>query len=216
MIRAALFDMDGLLFDTENLHNLVLARLGDEYGAPVTFEMLLDMLGTNEDACSIYLRERYPFLDTTAFWADFHRGIEEYVRANGMPIKTGAREILDALRQHGIKTALVTSSQTSDLECYMGLSGFGECFDVFVTGDMGLKSKPEPDVYLRAAEKLGVSIGDCVVLEDSLAGLTAGHRAGATTIMVPDIKPYAGPFVPVTDHVVPTLLEARDLILEKL
>jgi len=214
MFKAALFDMDGLLFDTGALHAKVLAALGPSFNIEITYPMLLDMLGANETACSRYLLDRFPFLDTEKLWEVFHQALKDYVAANGMPMKPYAAEILHQLRANGLKTALVTSSQTTDVTCYMKASGFQDCFDAFVTGDMGLPSKPAPDVYRRAAELLGVKSADCVVLEDSPFGLKSGRDAGAYTIMVPDLKPYIDEYASFTDCVVPTLKEAYERILK--
>lgn len=215
MIRAALFDMDGLLFDTEQVHMQAAIDCGVKHGHAITKQMTIDTLGVNEKGCSAYFKERFPTFDPETFWADFHQYLYDYVREKGMPLKPYCREILENLRANGVKLALVSSSQSSDINFYLDRTGLHEYFPVIISGDMGLKSKPEPDVYLRAAELLGVDIHECAVLEDSPYGLASGRSAGARTYMVPDLKPYTEEMAAITDIVVPTLKEACEDILSR-
>ena len=216
MIQAALFDMDGLLFDTENLHMIAAVECGKKLNMPVTYELMVSSLGINEETCSVMFRKVVPSFDPDIFWPAFHHYLYDYIREKGMPLKPYCREILETLRQNGIKMALVSSSQSSDIDFYLEHSGLREYFSAIISGDMGFKSKPAPDVYLHAAELLQVDIHACAVLEDSPSGLASGRAAGARTIMVPDLKPYTEEMAPNCDLVVPSLREACEDILSRI
>ncbi len=212
MIRAALFDMDGLLIDSEAIYARGVQAVMGGLGVCITDDMLARALGTNQQTTNQIFAEGNPGYDGD----QLHRALGEYVVRNGydrhMPLKPGAREILEHLTARGVRCALVTSSPRIQADTYLGGAGLMEYFDAVVTGDDHLPSKPAPDVYLRAAALLGVEIGDCAVLEDSWNGLRAGRAAGAMTIMIPDLAPYGPEIAPCCDHVAKDLMEAEALL----
>ena len=103
-----------------------------------------------------------------------------------MEVKPGIRELLQYLKEHGIRTAIATSSPIERTVRYLSSVGLDKSFDELVSGYMVEMGKPEPDIYLYAAEKLGVKPSECMVLEDSPAGILAAHRAGCLPVMIPD------------------------------
>ncbi len=213
MIRAALFDMDGLLIDSERVYARGVQAVMGGLGVNITDDMLMRSLGTNQAATHAIFAEGNPAYDGPALF----RALGEYLTENGydrrMPLKPWAREILENLTARGVLCALVTSSPADQAERYLGGPGLLPLFSAAVTGDLRLPSKPAPDVFLRAAELLGVDIHDCAVLEDSWNGLRAGRAAGAVTIMVPDMAPYGPGIADCCDHVVRDLREAEAIIL---
>ena len=106
-----------------------------------------------------------------------------------MPEKPGLRALLSWLRDSAVKTAIATSSERRFVDFYMAHADLEHPFDAIVTGDQVARSKPEPDIFLRAAAELGVSPADCVALEDSYNGIKAAHAAGMRPVMVPDLLP---------------------------
>jgi HAD superfamily hydrolase (TIGR01509 family) len=106
-----------------------------------------------------------------------------------LPFKSGAPEIFDEMKKRGIKIALVTSSGQKTVAQYLQMSGLEGVFDVVLTGESVTHGKPHPEVFLIAAERLGVAPAHCVVVEDSPNGVRAGHAAKMFTVMVPDLHP---------------------------
>lgn len=212
MIRAALFDMDGLLIDSERIYAQGVKAVMGRLGIFISDDMLARSLGTTVETTNAIFAEDNPRYDGPALY----RALNGYLRETGydqaMPLKYWAREILQHLTARGVACALVTSSPLAQAEKYLGGPGLLPLFSAVVTGDMHLPSKPAPDCYLRAAELLGVDIRSCAVLEDSWNGLRAGRAAGAVTVMVPDLAPYDPGIAACCDHVVQNLMEAEAIL----
>ena len=209
MIRGALFDMDGLLIDSERVYARGLQECAGELGYVLSDAALLAALGTNEETTDRIFAAEAPGYDG----AEMRRVLGDWLTRNGydrrMPLKPHAREILERLTARGVRCALVTSSPLHQAEAYLAPRGLFSLFSAVVTGDLGLPSKPAPDVFLRAAEQLGLDIRDCAVLEDSHNGLRAGRAAGAVTVMVPDLAPYNAAIAPCCDFGASDLAEAE-------
>ena len=130
-----------------------------------------------------------------------------------VPLKPGVPELLDVLDVHRVPRAVATSNDRFLVEGYLKGLGILDRFDAVVTGDMVRRSKPEPDIYLAAAEALGVAPADCLVLEDSPNGLKSGRAAGMRTCMVPDRIPYTDALRPYVDDVRASLDDVIPMIL---
>lgn len=214
MLKAALFDMDGTLFDTEGLGLQLEIDAGAEMGYPVTMQMAHDLLGVTEKAGTEYLHQFFPTLNGEEYWRRFAAGMRAHIEKNGTPLKKGCVEIITALREKGIPYAIVSSSSRPVIEFYLKHSPLEGMFDTIVSGDLNLRSKPAPDCFLRGAQLLDVSPENCCVLEDSLNGLRAGRAAGMHTIMVPDIIPYGAQHEGLVDYVAGDLIDALRHIKE--
>lgn len=214
MFEAALFDMDGLLFDTEGLGLQIEIDAGAAMGYPVTMQMAHDLLGVTESAGTEYLHRFFPALDGEEYWRRFAASMREHIEKNGTPLKKGCAEIIMSLRERHIPYAIVSSSSRKVIDFYLSRSPLDGMFDTIVSGDLGLRSKPAPDCFLKGAELLHVDIKNCCVLEDSLNGLWAGRAAGAHTIMVPDIIPYGAQHKGLVDYVAKDLIDALCHIME--
>lgn len=216
MIQATLFDMDGLLFDTEELGVTACKQLGRERGYAITRDMVLKTLGANMRWSNEFYGNLFPGFNGEEFWQAFRVFMREYAEKNGTPLKPYAKEIIAKLKEAGIKVALVSSSPEVTISHYLTRANMLDAFPVIISGGMGLPSKPAPDVFLRAAELLGVQPANCAVLEDSPNGLAAGRAAGMYTVMVPDLIPADDPRVNGNrDAVCPTLREACELLLAR-
>ena len=189
-LRAAIFDMDGLLFDTENLYLTYSKAAKDEMGFSIPEELHVETIGrTVEDTRRIFLEhlgQNFPldtFLDKTK------ELVNEHVARYGIPVKPGAVELLKELRRHGVIILLASSSPVSTIEENLSAANMRSFFDLIVSGDEVEHGKPAPDIFLLAAERGGVAPEECLVFEDSNNGVLAGCAAGMRTVMVPDVKP---------------------------
>jgi len=187
-LRGVILDMDGLIFDTEALYLRGWSVVGEALGIPLTAEDAKDAIALSDRCADALFRERYG----DAFSIEkaipiMSEWIKAELTASGMPIKPGAREFIEYLHEQKIPFALGTSNHLHVAEAYLANADLLHYFDIMVTSDIVGAVKPAPDIFLKAAELLGLPPAQCLVLEDSRVGVTAGHAAGCPTIMVPDL-----------------------------
>lgn len=206
-IEAVLFDMDGLLFDTENLAVGASLNAAREQGFSIGQELTISLLGTNLELGTELLLRELPGLDPAGFWRDFDAHIWSHIEEKGLPIKPFAGELLAWLGERGYIIGLCSGSPRHMVEGYLRVAGFENCFSAVLAGDddLSLRSKPAPDMYLRLAGMLKADPAGCLVLEDSPKGLQAGRAAGMRTVMIPDLAPYTEQLAPFVDQVYPDL-----------
>jgi len=189
-IAAVLLDMDGTLLDTEKVYfdSLVAALDSCGYRDDVV-PMCHAMVGLPGPDCERMLLDRYggdfPLAEISRA---FVARRDEFLGA-GLPLKRGTIELLDALHAAQCPFAIVTSSSRRTADQHLTLAGIRSRFETILTRDDVTRGKPSPDLYLLAAQRLGVQPHACVAVEDSNHGVTAAHAAGAITIMVPDLVP---------------------------
>jgi len=186
-ITAVLFDMDGLVLDTEKLYTRFWQEAACACGYPMTKEQALGMRSLNRGAG---LAKMQSYFGSEVDY-DFIRQkrielMDAFVEKEGVILKPGIHELLAFLKERGIKTAIATSSPIERTVLYLTSVGLQNSFDELVSGYMVERGKPEPDIYLYAAKKLGAEPCNCMVLEDSPAGILAAYRAGCVPVMVPD------------------------------
>ena len=209
--QAIIFDMDGLLLDSERVGLEVMPQCGMRQGYDIPRWQVSHTIGSNKQSSSDYYHQFYPDLDTDRLFSDFKNAMCDLARDGKIPLKKGARELLEAVKKRNIPMAVASSSGQSTIAAYLDSTGINAYFDALVTGS-GLPSKPAPDIFLKAAETLGASPEKCLVLEDSLNGIKAGRAAGMTVVMVPDVFPYTDDLAPYVDHVAPDLAAVIPLL----
>lgn len=188
MIKAVVFDMDGVLFDTERLAQEAWKAVGREEGVELPDSLILQCVGLDitqarELFCRHFGRE-VPF----DRWRELRIAkVFETIRENGMPEKPGLYEILDYLNRRGIKKALATSSHRSTVDGYFNVCRIGSYFDAVISAEAVEKRKPDPAIYRKAAAELGLKPEECMAVEDSPVGVLSAFRAGLKPVMIPDL-----------------------------
>lgn len=181
--KGILFDMDGVLLDSEPVHERAIVALSGELGDPITDRNLLfSFKGAPEKSMAATLRAIYPSSalsedEIILRKIDLYAGLFEQVR-----LIPGAREFLAKVRDRGLKTSLTTSASRSTQRLAFETFQLGEYFDAVITGEDITRGKPHPEPYLLSASRLGLDPKDCVVIEDSINGVRSGHAAGCRVI----------------------------------
>lgn len=185
-----IFDMDGVLFDSEQLVLDSWEKVGEKYGLADVRQTLTDCIGTNKEKTEEIVYEHYgKDFDYEKYSKEASVLFHEYVRENGLPVKKGVRELLQYLKEEEIPVGLASSTRLAVVEEELRQAGLYDYFRVVVGGDQLKRSKPEPDIYLMACEKMGVSPKNAYAVEDSYNGIRAAYTAGMMPIMVPDLLP---------------------------
>jgi len=214
--RGLLFDMDGVLVDTEKLYNRFWREAAADFGFEMTAEDALHLRAANPEVATAYLKTRFGDGFDYAKTKQHRRELmRDYVDRNGVEPKKGARELLPWLRQNGYRSALATASPMERVEKYLAAVGILDCFDAFVCGPDVVKGKPEPDIYLAAAGKLGLRPEECMALEDSPSGILAAVRAGCRTVCIPDLDRPDAETQKALYACVDSLADVKRLLLEE-
>ena len=209
--QAVIFDMDGLLMDSERVGLDVMHDCGLLQGYDIPVAMVRETIGSNKQSSSDLYHRFFPALDTDRLFLDFKNAMCDLAKQGKIPLKKGARDLLEEIRRWEIPMAVASSSGLETIRIYLQSVGVIDYFDALVTGN-GLPSKPAPDVFLKAAATLRAEPEKCLVLEDSLNGIKAGRAAGMTVVMVPDVFPYTDDLAPYVDHVMPDLAAVIPLL----
>ncbi len=187
-MRAVVFDMDGVLFDTEVICMRSWVAVAEKNGLPDMEEIFPRCIGGNADRSRKIVLEAY---GENFDYAGFRQQASDWfwndIEKNGLPVKPGAEEILQWLKENGWTVGLASSTRRSTVEEHLKQAGFWDFFSAVVTGDMVQRSKPEPDIYLLACERLSARPSETYAIEDSPNGVRAAHAAGMKTLMVPDM-----------------------------
>ena len=212
MIQAVIFDMDGLLIDSERIGLHVMRESGLRQGTDLPLDRICHTLGASYQSSCDYYHRFYPDLDVHALFVTFSQLMKEKAEKGELPLKKGALALLRHLEGRGIPRAIASSSPLHMVEAYLKSTGVLTCFSVFATGSDNLPSKPNPDIFLTAAQRLQVSPAACLVLEDSVNGVKAGRAAGMQVCMVPDLIPFTAELAPYCDHVAEDLSQVIPLV----
>jgi beta-phosphoglucomutase-like phosphatase (HAD superfamily) len=187
--HAIIFDMDGLLLDSEPLYQEAWQLAAQSLGYEIDDGLYMNLVGRSSvEADRLFLQifgETFPVHDFNQRWESHWQAL---VKQYGVALKPGVPMLLDWLDQQMLARAVGTSSNQSEAELCLSLAGIHDRFPTIVTVEQVAAGKPAPDIFLEAARRLSVPPEDCLVLEDSNAGVEAAHAAGMTVVMVPDLQ----------------------------
>lgn len=213
MIKALLFDMDGLIFDSEKVVQRSWNMAGNTLGYGDIGNHIYNTLGMNAKSRGKYFKDVFGEDFPNDRFRDLAReNFYTIVEKEGLAVKPGARELIRYAKQLGQRTAVVSSSRRPYVEEMFKKAGLYEYFDTFVCGDMVEKSKPDPEIYEKACKQLGVKPEYCVAFEDAPAGVESAAAAGVYVIMVPDLVQPDRQIRHKTWMVINTLDEAIDIL----
>lgn len=214
-IGAVVFDMDGVIFDSERLILVCWEKVGQKHGLVGIKEAALDCIGTNAVKTKEIMKEHYgEAFPYEAYSKEASVMFHEVVNRDGLPVKKGVRELMEYLKAQSIPMALASSTRLQVVTQELQQAGLYEYFRAVVGGDQLKRSKPAPDIYLAACEKLGVEPADAYAIEDSYNGIRASHSAGMRPIMVPDLLPATEEMYEKSIAVLDNLVMVKDFFQE--
>jgi HAD superfamily hydrolase (TIGR01509 family) len=196
-MKAVIFDMDGVIIDSQSIADTLLAQTAKKFGVHLSEQELHNMHGIPFEIFWQQIKEKYNLPETAEFYGD-HYDVEKEIRLYHklMPIK-GISQLLEDLKAHNIPLALATSASRYRMLKVLDIFELRETFAAMVTKDDVTHAKPDPEIFIKAAEKLHIPNKECIVIEDAIHGLKAARLAGMkcvlywnkTTPVDPSIKP---------------------------
>jgi HAD superfamily hydrolase (TIGR01509 family) len=212
-LKAVLFDMDGLMIDSEPLSQRAWQRALSDWGYTLTPETYARVIGiTVRNALEIYKEVFGPDAPIDTIFVRKQQYFDEILANDGMVIKAGLLDLVDWLDGHGIARAVASSTSRPLLNQKLATAGLTGKFDVIASGDEVQHGKPAPDIFLLAAERLGIAPANCVVLEDSNAGIKAAQAAGMLPVMVPDLLPPTEETKTLTPYIFTSLVDVKKFL----
>ena len=187
-IRGILFDMDGLVLDSEALYTRFWREAAHALGFPMTVEQSLGMRSLGKKLGQPYLESLFgPTVDYTTLRNKRIQLMDAYVAQHGIAVKPGIYELLDYMDEHGIAAAITSSSPMAFIERHLSDADLLHRFQKLCSGHAIPNGKPAPDIYLLGAKELGLKPEECLALEDSPTGILSAYRAGCLPVMIPDL-----------------------------
>lgn len=210
---ALIFDMDGLMLDSERIAQVAWRRAARDQGFDFSDEVFRGVIGLKLPDVEAYLRRElsrdFPF---ETVYRRKQAYVDEIVEVSGLPLKPGLLELLDAIEARRLKKAVASSSPRRVVENNLERVGLSGRFDALVGGDQVERGKPAPDIFLAAAGELDAPPQSCLVLEDSNAGVQAAHAAGMAVIMIPDMLPPTETTLALALAILPSLENVNGLL----
>lgn len=214
-IKGVVFDMDGLMFDSERIVKYSWDVAGERMGYGKLGDNIFHTLGFNVEKRKQHFQERYgedfPF---ERFRDEYRKAFWEYENEHGLPAKKGLHELIEVLQNRRIPMAVATSSSHEYALKNLRREKIEDCFAAIITGSMVSEAKPSPEIYLKACQSIGVEPGMAAALEDSYNGIRSAKGAGMITIMIPDLLRDSAPVEHLLDGKMESLLDVAKWIEE--
>jgi HAD superfamily hydrolase (TIGR01509 family) len=207
-IEAVVFDMDGVMFDSERIVQYSWDLAGEKLGYGKLGHHIFQTMGLNVVRREAYFKkcfgDQFPFAQ---FCDEYRRVFQDYVDENGLPVKLGLYELLETLKEKKIKHAVATSSSHDRTMKNLEGAGLTEEFQAVITGEMVSEAKPSPEIYIKACRMLETRPDSALALEDSYNGIRSAHSAGMTVVMIPDLLMDSSPVDELLDAKLESLSE---------
>ena len=213
MIKAIVFDMDGLILDTESLYIKAMDIVGEEMGiGPAGYISVKTMGMTRVGALPLMQAEFGMDFDSNSFWDNATDMVAQMIERDGVATMPGLHELLEYIAATQMPAAVASSSRRDTVLTRLQIAGVLDTFQVIVAGDEVTRSKPDPEIYQIACRKLGFAPQECMALEDSRNGAWSAHNAGCKTVMIPDMwQPDAD-----TEAILHSKLDRLDQVIQLL
>lgn len=212
-IEGIIFDMDGILLDTESIAYECYRKIFKKYGYDMNKEDYCLLIGRSRRSISEILIKKYgQGLQLTNIYSEKDIEMNEFICKNGPTVKPGVYELLDFLIEKEYKIAVATSTSRERAVDLLERTNIRDKLNAIVCGDEVKNSKPDPEIFLKAAEKLNVETNRCIVLEDSPVGIEAAHCGGIMSIMIPDLKEPDDKVKKLAYKICGNLLEVREFL----
>ena len=216
MIKAVIFDMDGLMFDSEKATYECYVEVLEKLGLSMSEEFYKTLLGKTLKTCYQLMYTEYgKDFPMDQVLTDVHELLNQNFHKDGVPKKKGLMELLTYLKENNYLTIVATSSGRKRVDDILSLANVTHYFNNSICGDEVTNGKPNPEVFLRACEKLGVQANEAIVLEDSEAGIQAAHNANIPVICIPDMKYPTSEFESLTERIYQSLYDVIDYLEER-
>lgn len=192
MLKLIIFDMDGLMFDTEQVNYRAFTEVVKKEGYHPTFEQYTGFLGMNAKDIQKKYRSYYgEDVDAVGIYKKVGQRAKQIIHEEGIPEKRGLRELLEAVKKKGLYTAVASGSDTEVIKEYLEKTGLTSYFDIVLSAKEVKRGKPYPDIFLEICRKLQVSADETLVLEDSANGVQAALAGNISVINIPDLLPIS-------------------------
>lgn len=191
MKKLVIFDMDGLMFDSERLAGNCLIEAGKQFGYDIPWETRLELLGKSKETNSLFLQKEFgKDFPVEEIFELSRKYRNEYIQQNGIEMKKGLIELLEYLKEKKVMMVVASSSTKDTIKQYLQLNDLCHYFNAIVSGDMVSRCKPDPEIFLKACKEFDIDPSEAIVLEDSLSGIMAAFHGNIEAIVVPDlVKP---------------------------
>ena len=219
MIKAVIFDMDGVIIDSEGKYLEYIYEFAREKRRDIQIEELYGTVGATKRDCWEIVEKA---VANGQSWEELRREYHErgiwkraFEEVDYQAIfRPEVLEVMDELKAMGIRLAVASSTGLEQVKRILTMNHVWERLETAVSGEMFKRSKPDPEIFLKAASLLKVPIAACMVAEDSINGLKAARAAGAISCMIPDLTPYTKELFPFCDYVSPSLLACKEILLQ--
>jgi HAD superfamily hydrolase (TIGR01509 family) len=211
--QAAIFDMDGLLLDTERVCMSIFKQACEAQNVAFLEDVYLSIIGRNSAGIEQVLRQGYgPELDYPALHDEWRNRYNAVVKHQAIPVKEGVVELLTWLKSNKVPTAVATSTQKDVAKIKLNLAGLDHFFDNLTTGCEVAHGKPHPEIYLLAAQRLNIDPKQCLAFEDSNNGVRSALAAEMITYQIPDLVEPCAEIIALS----PRIRDSLHIVLEEL
>lgn len=214
-IEAVIFDMDGVIFDTEKFYLEIWIKVFAECGLKMTKEIYVPLMGTGRKNVKAVFRKKFgDDLPVDEMYIRKDKLLFEAIDNNEVPLKPGALELLSYLRDNGYKIALATSAKKDRVTKQLMYNNMTSMFDAIVCGDDVVNSKPDPEIFLKAAKKVNINPENCVVIEDSLAGIKGANKGNMIGFHVEDLREADDEIIKYSTKAFKNLIQIKEYLKE--